>query len=166
MGLNPGFCNGVDREQEIYKMNRKFIRIFIITIRIALGGLFIYAGVQKFIPKPPRVQTEANRELPAHVVKIKAFIGGMKQTEYFWPVLGVAEILCGVLLLSQYLALLGAVMLVPITLNIFLFHLFLEPHETGELAMTGLYLLGNLVIIAYHYPNLKMTFLNFNTIYR
>lgn len=135
-------------------------------MRIALGGLFVYAGVQKFIPKPPRVQAETTQELPPHVVKIKAFIGGMKQTDYFWPVLGVTEILCGVLLLSQYLALLGAVMLVPITLNIFLFHLFLEPHEPGELAMTGLYLVGNLLIIAYHYPDLKTTFLNFNTIYR
>ena len=147
-------------------MDSKFIRIFIITVRVALGGLFVYAGVQKFIPKAPRVQTETNKELPPHVVKIKAFIGGMKQTDYFWPVLGVAEILCGVLLLSQYLALLGAVMLVPITLHIFLFHLFLEPHDVGELAMTGLYLVGNLLIIAYHYPNLKTTFLNFNTIYR
>ena len=147
-------------------MNNKFIRIFIITIRIALGGLFVYAGVQKFIPKPPRVQTASTQDLPAHVVKIKAFIGGMKQTEYFWPVLGVTEILCGVLLLSQYLALLGAVMLVPITLNIFLFHLFLEPHDMAELVMTGLYLVANLLIIAYHYPNLKTTFLNFNTIYR
>ena len=78
--------------------------------------------------------------------------------------LGTVEILCGILLVSQYLALLGAVMLVPVTLNIFLFHLFLEPHEPGELAMTALYLLGNLLIIGYHYPKLKTTFLNFKLI--
>ena len=142
----------------------KIIRIGLIVIQLGLGGLFIYGGIQKFIPKPPRSQSEASQELPAHVVKIKAFIGGMKQTGYFWPMLGAVEILCGVLLVSQYLALLGAVMLVPVTLNIFLFHLFLEPHEPGELAMTALYLLGNLLIIAYHYPKLKSTFLNFKTI--
>ena len=142
----------------------KIIRIGLIVIQLALGGLFIYGGIQKFIPKPPRPQTEAGKELPPHVIKIKAFIGGMKQTEYFWPMLGTVEILCGLLLVSQYLALLGAVMLVPVTLNIFFFHLFLEPHETGELAMTALYLLGNLLIIAYHFPKLKTTFLNFKTI--
>ena len=142
----------------------KIIRIGLLVIQLALGGLFIYGGIQKFIPKPPRPQTEAGKELPPHVIKIKAFIGGMKQTAYFWPMLGTVEILCGLLLVSQYLALLGAVMLVPITLNIFFFHLFLEPHETGELAMTALYLLGNLLIIAYHFPKLKTTFLNFKTI--
>jgi len=103
------------------------------------------------------VQQEA--ELPEHVVKIKALIGGMKQTGYFWSLLGIAEILCGLLLLSQALALLGAVMLVPVNLNVFLFHVYLEPHETGEMIMTGLYLLGNLVLLAYHWPALKSTFL-------
>ena len=128
------------------------------AITVALGVLFIYGGIQKFVPKPPPVSAPAT-ELPAHVVKIKSFIGGLKQTGYFWPMLGVTEILCGVLLLSQVLSLLGAVMLVPLTLNIFLFHLFLEPHETGELLLTLLYLLANLFVLAYHYPKLKYAFL-------
>ena len=140
------------------------LKILIITIRIALGLLFVYGGVQKFIPKSPRPEAEAGVELPDHVVKIKAFIAGMKQTGYFWPVLGVTEIVCGVLLLSQVFALLGAVMLVPVTLHIFFFHLFLEPHDIGELLMTGLYLAVNLFLIGYEYPKLKPVFLNLKTI--
>ena len=139
----------------------------IIVARIALGGLFIYAGVAKFKPAQPKpqVQVETSSEkaspvLSENVVKIKAYIGGMKQTGYFWPMLGIAEILCGVLLVSQYLSLLGAVMLVPITLNIFLFHFFLEGDEVSEVIIHGLYLLGNLLIIAYDYPRLKLAFLN------
>lgn len=143
----------------------KGLQIALIVLRIGLGGLFVYAGIQKFIPKPPRPKTEASVEVPPHVAKIKAYIGGLKQTEYFWPMLGVAEIVGGILLLSQFLALLGAVILVPITLNIFLFHAFLEPHDTGELIMTALYLLGNLAVIAWYYPRLKPIFLNFKTIY-
>lgn len=142
-------------------MNLKALKIFIIAVRIALGLLFVYGGVQKFIPKPPRTPSAANVELPDHVVKIKAFIGGMKETGYFWPFLGAVEILCGLLLLSQVFSLLGAVMLLPVTLNIFLFHLFLELHEPGELVMTGLYLIGNLILIGYAYPKLKPVFLNF-----
>ena len=135
------------------------LRILILVTRIALGGLFVYAGIQKFIPKPPRPATEQGVELPDHVVKIKGMIGGLKGTGYFWPVLGVAEIVCGLLLISQLYALLGAVMLVPLSLNIFFFHLFLEPHEVGELLLTGLYLLVNLALLTYDYPKLKATFL-------
>lgn len=135
------------------------LKILILVTRIALGGLFVYAGIQKFIPKPPRPVTEQNIELPDHIVKIKSMIGGLKGTGYFWPLLGVAEILCGVLLLSQVYALLGAVMLVPLSLNIFLFHLYLEPYEIGELALTGIYLLVNLALLFYDYPKLKTAFL-------
>lgn len=139
------------------------LKILILVTRIALGGLFVYAGTQKFIPKPPRSATEQAVELPDHVVKIKAMIGGLKGTNYFWPVLGVAEIICGLLLISQFYALLGAVMLVPLSLNIFFFHLFLEPHDVGELIMTGLYLLANMALLAYDYPKLKMAFLTRST---
>lgn len=144
----------------------KFKKIIVTIIRIALGGLFIYASIQKFKapePKPVAQVTtehkEVSKDLPDHVVKIKAFIGGMKQTDYFWPFLGVVEILCGILLVSQYLALLGAVILIPLTLNIFFFHLFLEPDEVGELALTLLYLLANLALLAYDFPKLKKAFL-------
>lgn len=141
----------------------KWLRILVIALRISLGSLFVYAGIQKFIPKE-RPKTEASVELPDHVVKIKAMIGGLKQTDYFWEFLGVAEILGGVLLISQYFSLLGAFLLFPVTLNIFLFHGFLEPHDTEELFMTGLYLLINFILIFYHYRDLKPAFLTFKPI--
>ncbi len=138
----------------------KKIKVLILVARIALGGLFVYAGIQKFAPTPPRPATEQATELPDHLVKIKSMIGGLKGTGYFWPELGIAEILCGALLISQVYALLGAVMLVPLTLNIFLFHLYLEPHDMGELVQTGFYLIINLTLLAYDYPRLKIAFLN------
>ena len=140
----------------------KALKIFIIAVRISLGLLFVYGGVKKFIPKPVRASSAVETKVPDHVVKIRAFIGGMKQTGYFWTFLGISEIVCGLLLLSQALALLGAVMLIPLVLNIFLFHLFLEPHDTVELLLTGLYLLATIFLLGYDYPKLKMTFLNFN----
>ena len=127
-------------------------------VRMALGLLFIYAGIQKF-DSSPRSSDPSVEEVPAHVVQIRELIGGMKQTGYFWEMVGVAEIACGVLLVSQVFALLGAVMLVPLTLNIFLFHLFLEPQEVDELLLTALYLLANLLLIAAEYPRLKQVFI-------
>ena len=134
-------------------------------MRLGLGGLFIYGGVQKFIPRPPRSPTEEVAKVPSHVQKIRSYIGGLKQTEYFWPMLGVVELIGGLLLVSQYLSLLGAVILLPVTFNIFLFHAFLTPHETGEIIMTIIYLSVNVLIISWYYPKLKPTFLNFKTIY-
>lgn len=141
-----------------------YFRILIIATRILLGGLFIYAGIQKFIPKPPPAKIESTEVVPDNTLKIREFIGGMKQTGYFWPMLGVGEIVCGILLVSQYFSLLGAVMLLPIMLNIFMFHLFLKPEDTVDLIMTSLYLMGNLLIISYHFPTLKIAFLTNKTI--
>ncbi len=138
----------------------KPVVILFIVIKLALGGLFIYAGTQKFVPKPPRPQSES-AEVDPNVAKIRGYIGGLKQTGYFWPMLGVAEIAAGVLLVSQMLALLGAVILVPITLNIFMFHLFLTPDDIGEILTSGLYLAANLAIIGYYFKPLKSVFLNF-----
>jgi len=144
-------------------MQAKALVILVVVIRLGLGGLFVYAGIQKFIPKPPRVQTERTVTDP-NLAKIKSFIGGMKQTGYFWPMLGIAELTAGLLLLSQAFSLLGAVILVPMTLNIFLFHLFLKPDDLADLALTGLYLGGNLFLLAYAYHPLKNTFLNLKPI--
>ncbi len=143
--------------------NNTPIQYGIIALRLGLGVLFLYAGSQKFKPQTteprPSQGTEQQVELPEHVVKIKSFIGGMKQTGYFWPMLGIAEILSGILLLSQVYALLGAVMLVPLTLNIFLFEVFLGGGDVREIMIHGLYLIANLLIIAAGYRRLKIAFL-------
>ncbi len=146
-------------------MNKtKAIKYFIIAVRLALGLLFVYAGVQKFKKEElkPKVQTEQSAEVkrvPEHVVEIRAYIGGLKQTDFFWPMLGIAELICGLLLISQIYSLLGAVMLVPLTLNIFLFEVFLGGGNIMEIITHGLYFSGNLVIIAYGYKRLRLAFL-------
>jgi len=136
----------------------KPVKIAVIVIRLVLGSLFVYAGVQKFIPKE-RPKTEASAEVPDNVKKIRNYIGGMKQTGYFWPMLGVVEMLGGLLIATQFYSLLGAVLLVPVTLNIFLFHIFLTPGDVGENLLAGLYLLANIFLIGYHYQPLKTVFL-------
>jgi len=146
-------------------MNKtQIIKLFIIGIRLSLGILFVYAGIQKFKAQDPKPNTqtevkEAQNELPSNVIKIKAYIGGLKQTGYFWPMLGVAEILCGALLISQVFALLGAVMLIPLTLNIFLFEVFLGGGDPMELFTHGLYFAANIALLVYAWPRLKLAFL-------
>ncbi|GGD58065.1 DoxX family membrane protein [Muriicola marianensis] len=114
-----------------------------IALRLILGGFMIYGGFQKFegpTPSPVAVVEKAeNFKGPSQESTLQKilYISGAKQTGYFWQVLGVCEILFGVLLILQYTGFIGAVFLLPITLHIFLFHAFLEPDETVELLQTA-----------------------------
>ncbi len=120
-----------------------FQRILIIALRLFLGGMMVYGGVQKFsspLPTPLKVVEKAQKftapEKEGTLQKI-LYIGGAKQTGYFWQVLGICELLFGLLVIFQGSGFLGAVLLLPITLHIFLFHFFLEADEVPELVQTG-----------------------------
>ncbi|WP_420604111.1 DoxX family membrane protein [Flagellimonas sp.] len=119
------------------------INILFIVLRLILGGMMVYGGIQKFqkpIPSPIEVVEKAEKfkapEKESTLQKI-LYISGAKQTGYFWQVLGIAELLFGLLVLLQGSGFIGAIFLLPITLHIFLFHLFLEADEINELLQTG-----------------------------
>lgn len=120
----------------------KPISIVYIVLRLLLGGFMIYGGIQKFqkpIPTPVEVVEKAEKftspEKENTLQKI-LYISGAKQTGYFWEVLGICELLFGLLLILQGTSFVGALFLLPITLHIFLFHLFLEADELPELFQT------------------------------
>lgn len=112
-------------------------------LRLFLGGFMIYGGVQKFqnpLPEPMEVVEKANKfSSPAQKQTLQKilYISGAKQTGYFWQVLGICELLFGILLIVQGTGFIGALFLLPITLHIFLFHLFLEADEIVELIQTS-----------------------------
>ena len=140
---------------------QKAITIFVIIMRLFLGGMMVYGGFGKFQKasvSPAELVEKANQfnspEKENTLQKI-LYISGMKQTGYFWPVLGICEIFFGLLILAQGTSFIGAMLLLPITLQIFLFHLFLEPDEIGELLMTGVLFSINLYLIIKEYPRWK-----------
>ncbi|MCZ8331745.1 MAG: DoxX family membrane protein [Flavobacterium sp.] len=140
----------------------KSLKIVFIIFNLILGGMMIYGGMKKF-EKPSPSPTEIVEKVKAgeevapsvEILKIKNYIFGMKQTGYFWQFLGIVELLVGLLLISQRFSLLGAIMALPVTIHIFLFHLFLEPHEIGELIQMTFLLIINLLIIAKGYKHWK-----------
>ena len=102
---------------------KKSINIVFIIFRIFLGGFMIYGGIQKFAkpsPTPIEVVEKANKfkspEKENTLQKV-LYINGAKQTGYFWQVLGVCELLFGLLLILQGTGFIGALFLLPITLN-------------------------------------------------
>ncbi|MFD1161217.1 DoxX family membrane protein [Hwangdonia seohaensis] len=122
---------------------KKSINILVIACRLFLGGFMIYGGIQKFnkpMPEPIEVVEKAQKfAAPEKVNTLQKilYINGAKQTGYFWEVLGICELLFGLLLIIQGTGFIGALFLLPITLHIFLFHLFLEPDDIEELVQTG-----------------------------
>jgi len=83
----------------------KTIIILLIAVRLALGRLFVWGGYKKFYPSPkPQKSAQSNysaQKVDSHKTKMRVFIGGMRGTDYFWQLLGVVELMCGVLLISQ-----------------------------------------------------------------
>ncbi len=129
------------------------ISILYIVLRLFLGGMMIYGGIQKFqkpTPTPSEVVEKASKfNTPSKQGTLQKilYISGAKQTGYFWQVLGVAELVFGLLLIIQGTGFIGALFLLPITLHIFLFHVFLEPEELGELLNTGLLFIVNIWLV-------------------
>ncbi|MCB9426549.1 MAG: DoxX family membrane protein [Flavobacteriales bacterium] len=126
--------------------------IIYVVLRLFLGVMILLAGVNKFI-KPiasPAEFIETVQKVESvdeHHLQKKLFVGAMQQTEYFWEFLAVAEIIFGLLILMQVTGLLGAIMMVPITLNILLLHIFLEPDEVGELVYVAVLFAINVALI-------------------
>lgn len=135
------------------KQSSSIVSYSFVLIRVVLGVLFIYAGSTKFskvLPTP----TETIEKLSEYVEKdnqkyfsIVSYIDGIKHTGFAYQLLGISEILFGLLILIQFTSFVGAIFLIPITLHIFLFHVFLEWDEKIEVFYTGALFLANLFLL-------------------
>lgn len=99
-------------------MNSQFTKI----VRILLGIILIIFGANKlyaFIP------------LPAPSPEASAFISSLAATGYVLTIIAVFELLIGLLLLFKKWVPFALVVLVPLSLNILLFHLFLDVPSIG-----------------------------------
>ena len=94
------------------------MRIAALIARILLGLIFVVFGLNgflNFIPMGPMPTGLAGQ-----------FIGALVQSHYFW-VVAALQIAGGLLLLVNRYVPLGLVLLGPVIVNIFLYHLLLLP---------------------------------------
>tara|TARA_R110002050_G_scaffold300586_1_gene470630 strand:+ start:3615 stop:3989 length:375 start_codon:yes stop_codon:yes gene_type:complete len=97
-----------------------------LIIRILLGIMLVVFGLNKFLqfmPMPP--MPEAAGE----------FMGALVKSGYLMAVVAIVEILAGILLLVNKYQPLTLVVLFPVLLNAFLFHMFLDIAGIGGAAM-------------------------------
>ena len=126
---------------------KKILMKFIVLVsRLLLGFLYLVFGLDyflHFIPYQP----------PQHSGAAGLFKAGLLATGYFYPMQKVIQIAGGVSLLSNWYAPFFAVVLFPISVNVFLFHTILVP--SGWL-MGVLLLLPNLLLshstLSYRHP--------------
>lgn len=119
-------------------------RLYVAGCRLLLGALMLGGGLYKL----------SDNHLPGvmgppmdHAFLVK---NGL---EIFGQFIGVAQLLIGLLLLSGRFALLGAVLLVPMWLNIIF--LTWSQHWTGTPFLTTGFLVLNVGLLLHDYPRLK-----------
>jgi putative oxidoreductase len=115
-------------------MTTKIKSVSAITARMVLGLIYFVFGLNfffHFIPTPPS---------PGGVAD--AFTGGLFQSGYFFPMLKSIEVVLGALLLVGIFVPLALVILMPISINILLFHAFLTPGNT---------LMGIIIVLVHIY---------------
>jgi putative oxidoreductase len=124
-------------------------KAFAITAHIArviLGLIFLVFGLNgllHFIPMQAPTGTAAE------------FIYGLVKAGYFLPLMATIQVICGVLLLSGSVVPFALLLLFPIALNIFFFHLVLAPANLG---MAVFIIAAILLLAVYYWPAYKSLF--------
>lgn len=116
---------------------------FIITARVALGSLFLLAGVDAFFDL-----------LPFPIAPPSLLESFRENNSYFLPTLKSVEILAGTLLLFNFFVPLSLIILAPIIINILLYSLF---ENSTNLPMAFVIIFCSSVL-SYHYRKIFYLF--------
>lgn len=122
------------------------MKIAAIIVRVLMGLMFAFASIVVLFKLVPQPEQTGN---------VKIFMDGMLASVYLMTTVKIIELICAIAFLSGRFVPLATVVIFPITLNILLFHAFLEPSGllTGVLLM-----LGNLFLALYFRDKYKPLF--------
>ncbi len=123
-------------------MNSMFTKI----VRILLGIMLIVFGANKFLHFIP---------MEAPTGSAGDFMNSLGATGYIFPVVGVLEVLIGAMLLLKKWVAFALILLAPISINILLFHLFLD---IPGVAVALLATIFNVTLIYKHWQQYKPLF--------
>ena len=104
-------------------------------VRILFGLMMVNSGLNKFLvymPMPEMAEAAGN------------LMGAFFASGYIFPLVAIVEILAGALIITKKFNALGAVLMMPVTVNIFLVHAFLDP--TGLVLGLMLLLINSWII--------------------
>ena len=120
--------------------------------RIFFGFMMVNSGLNKFLNYMP---------IPEMTESAEALMGALGASIYVFPLVAIVELLAGGLIITKKYNALGAVLMMPVTVNIFLIHTVLNP--TG-IILSLVLLLINLWILIQNKSKFTALFEDFKTI--
>jgi uncharacterized membrane protein YphA (DoxX/SURF4 family) len=122
--------------------------MFTKIVRIFLGLVLVVFGANKFLHFIPMDTPDLN-------TAAGQFMNSLGATGYIFPVVGVLEVIIGALLLFKKYIAFALILLAPISINILLFHLFLD---IPGLSIALLIVVFNSILIFKHWQQYKPLF--------
>lgn len=131
---------------------KKTVEIILMVVGVLLGGFFMYKGITKHFISPCKIY-DAESTIP---IEYQNVITAFCQSGFF-KIVGFLQALSGLLLIIPKTRLLGAAILLPVVINMFLIHFFLD-NRPEELWETGMPLVMTVFIILMNFGKVKKIF--------
>ncbi len=93
------------------------MKIAVIIVRVLMGLLFLFASISVLFNLVPQ---------PELTGKTKTFMDGVNASGYLLQLIKITELICGIAFVTGYFVPLATVVIAPIIVNIFLFHVFVD----------------------------------------
>ena len=122
------------------------MKIATLIVRILVGGLMLFASLSYFFKFG---------EQPAPVGDMKIVMDGFMASKYLLPLAKSVELIAGLTIISWKFMKIGAVILVPVTLNILLINVFMMPEG---IPIASALFVGNLFLIYTNWDSYKGIF--------
>jgi putative oxidoreductase len=121
------------------------MKIAAIIVRVLMGLLFIFGAVAFFLSGAPQLP-EGN---------MKTYFEGLAASGYFFTLLKVTELVCGIALVAGRYVPLALIILSPIIINILFVHIFLE---RSGLPVAIILVIANSFLGYYYWNSFKQLF--------
>jgi hypothetical protein len=129
-----------------------WLQLAVIYTRYLIGGAFVFASLVKI--KGQRFTMVKGAGSPFH--SPEHFFETMYQSGLYWQFLGLAQLLAGLLLMTQRYALLGALLFLPIIANIYVITISYDFGYTS--VITGAMFLATIGLLVWDWNTLRVIF--------
>ena len=120
---------------------KKWANIFVIYLRYLIGGAFVFSS----IPKIAGQRFTSDNCESAPIDSWMHFFETLYRSGIYWDFLGWGQLLAGLILMTQLYSTLGALIFLPIILNVFV--ITISYKMTGTIVIAGLMLLANIFLV-------------------
>lgn len=135
----------------LHKLKSKILpQLFVIYTRYLIGAAFVFASVVKIQGKRFTTIDGINEPINSawHMFET------LYQSGLWWKVMGLGQLIAGLLLMTQRYAKLGALMFLPVISNVFVITLSYD--FRGTPVITGLMLIANILLVLWDWDELKI----------